>query len=179
MSTYIERALFVIAPQNFGKSTLLRSMFNDPRLGNNGDIPTSRKLRDVVRLSGERRLYLRLTSPHEAGETLGKFIEKTKGKMDDGRWCFAGPLHPSPLKNMPTAASAIQKFITTFDPERVRAVLLWPSHNPDDDDVFDSYTVEELLGALQKIDKRVETVCVDGRQRGRNGLVLADFFDFT
>lgn len=38
MSTYLERALFVVAPQNFGKSTLLRSMFNDPRLGNDGDL---------------------------------------------------------------------------------------------------------------------------------------------
>lgn len=33
MPTYLERALFLVAPQNFGKSTLLRSMFNDAQLG--------------------------------------------------------------------------------------------------------------------------------------------------
>lgn len=179
MATYIERALFVVAPQNFGKSTLLRSMFRDPRLGTDGEIPTAPKLPDDFRLSGERRLYLRLTSPHEAGETLDEFIKKTKGKMVDGRWCFAGPLHPSPLKKMPTAPFAIQRFIEKFDPERVRAVLLWPSHNPDEDGVFGPDVVEDLLGDFQEIDKRIEAVCVDGRHRGRNGLVLADFFDFV
>lgn len=91
------------------------------------------------------------------------------------RW----PLHPYPPKNMPTAASAIQHFIKNFDPEWVRAMLLWPSHYRDDDDIFGSDVVEGLLGVLERIDKRVETMCVDGRQRGRNGLVLADFFDFT
>lgn len=98
MSTYLERALVVVAPQNFGKNTLLRSMFNDPRLGNNGEIPKARRLRDVVRLSGERRLYLRLTSPHEGGETLGEFIGKTNSKMVDGRWCFAGRCIPNRQK---------------------------------------------------------------------------------
>lgn len=169
----------MVAPQHFGMSTLLRAMFKDPRLGNNGEVPKARRLRDVVRLSGERRLYLHLTSPHEAGETLDEFIGKTKGKIVDGRWCFAGPLHPYPLKNMPTAASAIQHLIKNFNPERVRAVLFWPSRQRDDDDIFGSDVVEDLLGVLQKIDKRVEIVSVGGRHRGRNGLILVDFFDFT
>jgi len=179
MATYVERALFVVAPQNFGKSTLLRSMFRDPRLGNAGEIPTALKLPDDFRLSGERRLYLRLASPHEAGETPDEFIKKTKGKMVDGRWCFAGPLHPSPLKKMPDATTAIHRFIDEFDPERVRVAILWPSHNPDEDGMFGPDVVEDLLDDVQAIDRRVEAVCLDGRQRGRSGLVLADFFDFV
>ena len=37
---YIERALFVIGDQDTGKSTQLRSMFLDGRLGNQGEVPT-------------------------------------------------------------------------------------------------------------------------------------------
>ncbi|WP_258127443.1 hypothetical protein [Achromobacter anxifer] len=110
---------------------------------------------------------------------LGEFIGKTKGKMVDGRWCFDGPRHPYPLENMPTAASAIRNFIKYFDPERVRALPLCPSHHCDGDDIFGSDGVEDPLGVLQRIGKRLETVCVDGRHRGRNDLVLAEFFDFT
>lgn len=87
---------------------------------------------------------------------LGEFIGKTKGKMVDRRWCFDGPRHPYPLKDMPTAVSAIRGFIKYFDPERVRALLLWPSHNCDDGDIFGSNGVEDPLGVLQRIDKRLE-----------------------
>jgi hypothetical protein len=95
MSPYLERALFVVAPQDSGKSTQLRAMFLDRRMGNGGKIPSSNNLAETYYLSNERRLHLRLTSPHEWGESPSDFIEKTKGKMDDGRWCFAGPLQPN------------------------------------------------------------------------------------
>lgn len=67
---HIERALFMIGDQNTGKSTQLRSMFLDWRLGNQGNIPTARNVRNMYALSNERWLYLRLTSPHEMRETL-------------------------------------------------------------------------------------------------------------
>ena len=154
-------------------------MFRDPRLGNKGVIPTASKISDSFHLSGERRLYLRFTSPHEVGESLDAFINKTRRKMVSGRWCFAGPLHPDSLQKMPGATVVIQRFIKEFDPERVRIVVLWPSHNPDEDGAFGADVIENLLDDLQGIDERVETVCVDGRQRWKNGLVLADFFDFA
>ena len=61
---YLERALFIVGPQNSGKSVQLRSMFTDVRLGLEGEIPQSRNIRDAYSLSNERRLYVRLTSPH-------------------------------------------------------------------------------------------------------------------
>ncbi len=117
-------------------------MFRDPRLGTKGDIPTVAKLTDDFRLGADRRLYLRLTSPHEAGESLNDFIGKTRGKMTDGRWCFAGPLHPGAFKQMPDAAATVGQFIADFDPERVRVVALWPSHHVDENEEFGPDTVE-------------------------------------
>ena len=88
---YFERALFIVGEQNSGKSTQLRSMFRDVRLGtggkdsrrdeNSGDVPTiERALSDI-----------RLTSPHEAGEWIKRrprdddeaenFLEKTEDKL--------------------------------------------------------------------------------------------------
>ena len=78
---YVERALFMIGDQNMGKSTQLRSMFLDWRLGNQGNVPTARNVQNTYALSNERWLYLRLTSPHEAGENLNKFLQKCANKM--------------------------------------------------------------------------------------------------
>src|ERR1700722_3314484 len=64
-SYYFERALFFVGESHSGKSNQLRSMFRDVRLGTGGDIPTGTRLDEVYRLSNERSLYLRLTSPHE------------------------------------------------------------------------------------------------------------------
>ena len=71
-SYHFERALFVVGEPNSGKSNQLRRMFRDVRLGTGGDIPTERRLPELYRLSNELCLYLRLTSPHEAGETIGR-----------------------------------------------------------------------------------------------------------
>lgn len=46
-------------------------------------------------------------------------------------------------------------------------------------DVTDFLPGQDLLAGLLAIDDRVEVICVDARQRVANGLVLADFFDFT
>lgn len=97
----LERALFVVAPGDSGKSTQLRSIFLDHRFGKYGQIPKRRKLRETYHISNERRLYLRLTSPHEVKESPAEFIDKTRLKMLSGRWCFACPLHPNALHRMP------------------------------------------------------------------------------
>jgi hypothetical protein len=65
---YLERVLFVVGNRHTGKSTQLR-MFLDVRLGRNGQIPTERKPDDFHRLTNDRFLYLRLSSPHELKET--------------------------------------------------------------------------------------------------------------
>jgi len=47
--------------------------------------------------------YLRITSPHEAGESLEEFLDKTDDKITRNlhygrRWNFAGPLQPGRRK---------------------------------------------------------------------------------
>jgi hypothetical protein len=70
-SYYFERALFVVGQQDSGKSVQLRSMFRNVRLGTDGNIPAATNLREMYRLSNERCLYIRLTSPHEMDEYVG------------------------------------------------------------------------------------------------------------
>src|SRR5260370_32718478 len=76
---HFERALFVVGAPNSGKSKQLRSIFRDVRLGTEGNIPTARKLPDFCRLSNDRCLYLRLSSPHELGESLHQQVAGRRG----------------------------------------------------------------------------------------------------
>ena len=179
MPLLLERALFVVAPQDSGKSTTLRSMFLDRRLGSNGAPPASseqRRLSEVYYLSNERRLYLRLTSPHEYDESPKDFVKKTRDKMGDGRWCYAGPFQPDAFKKMPDVVGSVESFIKAFDPERIRIAFLSPNRHGQEIGAFlpDRDLTKELLSM-----PKVEVMCLDGRQRGKNGLLLADFFDFT
>jgi hypothetical protein len=176
MTLYLERALFVVAPQDSGKSTQLRSMFLDRRLGLNGQIPMSRNVAETFHISNDRRLHFRLTSPHEHGETPKEFLEKTKRKMESGRWCYAGPFQPEPFKNMPDVVESVQHFVTAFEPECVRVAFLSPNRHGATLQSF--LPGRDLFQELLRI-PTVEVVCIDARQRQSNGLFLADFFDFT
>ena len=179
MPLLLERALFVVAPQDSGKSTTLRSMFLDRRLGAHGVPPLSaaqRNLPVTYYLSNERRLYLRLTSPHEYGETAEVFLQKAKKTMGNGRWCYAGPFQPNAFKKMPDVVASVESFIKTFEPERIRVAFLSPNRHGQEIDTF--LPGRDLRQELLSI-PRVEVMCLDGRQRGKNGLLLADFFDFT
>jgi hypothetical protein len=179
MALWFERALFVVAPPDSGKSTQLRSMFLDRRLSRDGQVPSSAeypRLPDVCYLSNERRLYLRLTSPHEAGETLEEFTGKINSKTVTGRWCCAGPFQPDACKQMPNVVDSVQHFIKAFEPERVRVVFLSPTRHRV---ILDSFLPgRDLSQELLQI-PRVEVACIDARQRLSNGLFLADFFDFS
>jgi hypothetical protein len=131
---YFERALFMVGEQNSGKSTQLRSMFRDVRLGTEGRIPDSRNIPEMYRLSNERCLYIRLTSPHETGEWIKRrpreddkaenFLDKTEDKFvrntpDMGRrWNFACPLQPLAAKNIPDVVNTVEAFAGRFEPER-------------------------------------------------------------
>ena len=178
MSLYVERALFVVAPQDSGKSTQLRSIFRDRRFSMGGQIPSStqqKNLPETYYISNERRLYLRLTSPNEYGETPKEFHDKTRNKMGDGRWSFLGPLQPEAFKQMPEVVEAVQRFMSAFNPERVRVAFLSPNRHGVEVDNF--IPGRDLRSELLQLG--VEVVCLDARQRAVNGLTLADFFDFT
>jgi hypothetical protein len=175
---YFERALFIVGEPNSGKSTQIRSMFRDRRLGLAGDIPTAKNLRDVFSLSNERRLYLRITSPHEFGESLNEFLDKTEDKIkkhNPHRWNFVSPLQPNAANKMPDAVATVTAFYTKFYPERTRVVFLSPDRH--------GVCLQEsahigLVDRLRQIPS-VEICWIDARDRTANGLLLADFFDFT
>jgi hypothetical protein len=175
MTLWLERALFVVAPQDSGKSSQLRSMFLDRRFGNGGVIPVANKLSETYYISNERRLYLRLTSPHEYGETPDEFLDKVRNK-GCGRWCYAGPFQPDAFKNMPDVVDSVRLFIAAFQPERVRVVFLSPNRHGAELNSF--LPGRDLLDELLQI-PTVEVACIDARRRQVNGLLLADFFDFT
>lgn len=173
---WMERALFVVGPGGAGKSTALRSMFLDRRLGMRGDVPTTRKVKEFHALSNERWLYLRLTSPHEVGESLKQFLSSIKRKCKEGRWCFACPLRPLEMQHMPDSADTVRAFVKQFDPERVRVVFLSPTHNGK---TLDEYGDDgRLVRELGRI-RNVEVVSVPVGRKRANGLLLADYFDFT
>ena len=178
MSLWFERALFVVAPPDSGKSTQLRSMFLDRRLGMGGEVPSGaeRRLVETYHISNERRLHLRLTSPHENGETLEEFTNKVRSKTGVGRWCYAGPFQPDAIKNMPDVVDSVKHFISEFKPERVRVVFLSPNRHGA---MLDSFLPGRDLSHELLLIPTVEVACVDARQRQTNGLFLADFFDFT
>jgi hypothetical protein len=178
MTLLLERALFVVAPQDSGKSTQLRSIFLDRRLGTNGQVPLGidkPNLPETYHISNDRRLYLRLTSPHEYGENLEEFFEKTRNKMISGRWCFACPLQPEAFKRMPDVVKSVRQFARAFEPERIRVIFLSPNRHG----VELSYFLpgRDLSDELLRI-SNVEVGCIDARRREANGLLLADFFDF-
>lgn len=179
MTLFIERALFVVAPQDSGKSVQLRSIFLDRRFGTDGKVPLGADQPNLVEnycISNDRRLHLRLTSPHENGENPKEFLEKTRNKMVPGRWCFAGAFQPKAFKRMPDVVESVRLFAREFEPERVRVVFLSPTRHGVElkDFLLDRDLSDELLHM-----DHVEVACIDARHREANGLFLADFFDFT
>lgn len=177
---YVERALFMIGDQNTGKSTQLRSMFLDWRLGNQGKIPTARNVQNTYALSNERWLYLRLTSPHEADESMDQFLEKCGKEMQPykrlaRRWNFAGALQPIATSALAGAPDVISGFASHFTPERVRVVILSPDRS---NKVMAPVALQSLIALLRRA-PGTEVMVVDATTRSGNGLLYADFFDFT
>jgi hypothetical protein len=176
---YVERALFVLGNRNAGKSTQLRSMFLDRRLGTEGRVPTTNKVRITHALSNERWLHLRLTSPHESGETLDEFLDKCTEVMQPAgqnarRWNFAGALQLDGTAKLAGGADVIADFIRRFLSERVRAVILSPNQSGN---LVPPSEHKRLTSALRNI--AVEIIAVDATSRTANGLIYASFFDFA
>lgn len=180
---YVERALFIVGSSNDGKSTQLRSAFQDHRLGHSGGIPKAPRLKEVYSLSNERWLYVRLTSPHENGEDFETMVEKfcnavdrTKQKHQSARrWNLMAPLQLEASNRLRRPETVVKNFFSRFDPERVRVVLLNPNCNGDwqEDKVS-----KRLVSKLWKI-PRTEVLSVNATHKTANGLIYSDFFDFT
>ena len=170
----LERILLIAGAQNTGKSVQLRSMFLDPRFGTGGQVPDARNLPNVYALSPFRRLYLRLTSPHEAGESLDRFLEKIEEQTDGHyRWNVASAVQIDAANNMTDLHDLVAALDERFSPERIRAAILSPDRHGDV--LADA---PALMQALQAVPS-CETLCIDARCRNCNGLLLADTFDFA
>lgn len=170
----IERVLLVAGAQNTGKSVQLRSMFLDPRLGTRGAIPDSRNLPNTYLLSRFRQLYMRLTSPHEMEETLEQFLDKIEENTSrQGRWNIAAAIQIDADNKMPNLHSSVAAINQRFSPERIRVAILSPDRHGA---VLPN--AAELMEALREIPS-CEIMCIDARSRDRNGLLLADTFDFA
>ena len=178
--SHVERALFMMGDQDTGKSTQLRSMFLDWRLGTSGRIPSANNVPNSYPLGNERRLYLRLTSPHEAGDKMKEFLDTCAGQMQSGtggwcRWNFAGALQVSGASNLSPGTEVIEEFIKRFAPERVRAVILSPNRSGK---ALETNELRQLIQDLRSL-TGCEVMMVDATSRDANGLMYADFFDFT
>ena len=179
---HLERVLIVAGDQNAGKSTLLRRMFVDPRLGTGGAIPTSPRI-PLVTLSRERCLLFRLSSPHEKGESLNLFLNKLDRSMHRAwqhfwRCNLACAMQPNAVGPTPDLVTICREIYRQLWPERVRVVQIHPRQDNASGNLLSSRDVDRLrrLG--------VEVLTIDGRQpatprQSPNGLLLADFFDFT
>ena len=170
---YVERILLLAGVPNTGKSTQLRSMFLDTRLGLGGEIPEPRNLPNTFELSPGRRLYLRLMSPHEAGECLERFLDKIEEQTYGGhRWNVASAVQIDAAWNMPDLGEIVAALDERFAPERIRVAILSPDRQGDV--LADTPALMEELREVASC----ETLCIDARSRRRNGLLLADTFDF-
>jgi hypothetical protein len=170
---YIERFLLVAGASGTGKSTQLRAMFKDPRLGTNSVIPIARNIRGIYKLSPNRSLYLRLMSPHENEEAEEEFFGKIEKKTKSGRWCVASAVQIVGKNKMPDLVTVVQDIKSKFDPEIIRVAILSPDRK------------NKKLSGIAKLlnDLHQKTTCevmvIDARQKTANGLLLFDTFDFS
>jgi hypothetical protein len=175
-SFYVERILFVVAEPDWGKSKQIRSMYADVRFGTDREIPRRGRM-PPVRLSEERGLYVRATSPHEMHETPEEFIDEMfrhfGAHADVRRWNVTAPLQPDKANNMPDVVDTCRYVKQKLNPERIRAVFLSPSRRGTS---LDAAMLMGWTDGLRVVG--VETCSIDARDMRANGLLLADFFNF-
>ena len=171
---YVERILLVCAAQNAGKSRLLRAMLGDERLG--GVVPTHGPI-PPRSLSRERWLVGRISSPHEMGETTDEFHEKIRSTQFR-RVNYFSAVQPRAFKSMPDIIGVCKDLQHSFNPERIRVVVLAPDQAGNLSSALSAHEVDKLR-ALD-----VEVLTIDARRGVQpaepgNVRILADFFDFT
>lgn len=178
-----ERALIVLGEGGAGKSFQIRHMYRDVRMGNDEN-PLPRNVRrvKVVKLSHDRRLYVRIQSPQEAmNETVQGFYRKIDEAIrihgPDKRWSMVCAMRIKPHRLKVSGLKLTQKFINRYSPERVRVALLHPRYDSEflEDQDLTAYIDE--IRALTGHGLIVEPMIVDARHE--NGMLLPDFFDFT
>jgi hypothetical protein len=179
---HIERILLVCGMPNAGKSTSLRQMYVDQRFGTQGILPAASRLR-MINLSRERQLWIRLMSPHENMETIRDFLDTinqaAKSAWNKGwRINIACAVKPFATPKTPSAADICFKLKKEYLPERIRLIQL----SPQQDGGSGSLLPLNEIDRLRTIE--VEILTIDARRHiGKyphtNGLLLADFFDFT
>lgn len=173
--------MFVIGEPDAGKSTTLRSLFVDPRFGTKGKVPSESRIR-LVGLSRERCLFMRLTSPHETKQNIEQFIQtvvaaqRRATRFDFRRFNLACALQPFAAHSMPDLLETCVAVQDQLAPERMRIVVIDPRQDGASGPPLSRQTVHRLRK------RNVELVKIDGehsRADYPNGLLLADFFDFT
>ena len=176
---YVERALFVVAPQIPARAppcdrcSWIVDWVWEARTRHPN---RHRRLPVVHHVSNERHLVLRLTSPHEVSETVEDWLGKFRKTLQDGHWSFACPLQVEPSRQMPDVVDSVNGFIRAFEPERVRVAFLSPDWRGNLADLrTNGRDLTRELWALGP----VEVISIDARDRQANGRLLADFFDFT
>ncbi len=85
------------------------------------------------------------------------------------RWNFAGAVQAKPSKLLLEGVKVIEEFNKYYAPERTRVVILYPS--------MKGAELLRTMDFLHSID--CEAISVYDRSDNCNGLVYADFFDFT
>ena len=179
---HLERVLLVTGLQNAGKSTLLRRMFVDPRFGTRGVIPTHPRI-GFIALSRERCLLLRISSPHEKGETLDQFFKKLDRAMQRA-WNFfwriniACAVQPNATQTTPDLVTICREFNRRLLPERIRVIQIDPRQDGQPGALLSAQEIDQLRSM------EVDVMTVDARRPQStnlfpNGLLLADYFDFT
>ena len=167
----IKRVLLVAGASDTGKSTQLRSMFRDLRLGTNGEIPTARRLKTTIPLSPTDKMYLRLTSPHESEESLCEFLEKIDKAINDLYcWHVASAVQIEATTLTPSLIDIVSALDEQYSPELIRIVILSPDWRGNE-----LGGASELIETLQEIPS-CEASCIDATSRDRNGLDLAGTF---
>ncbi|WP_062093070.1 hypothetical protein [Caballeronia udeis] len=179
----IERILLVVGDRDAGKSTTLRSMFVDPRFGTKGIVPaTSQRRIRLVTLSRERCLFMRLTSPHETQQNIEHFFNRLDtarrraGRLGFRRFNMACAMQPQAANAMPDILAVCQAMRRQVDPERIRIVVIDPRQDGLPGPQLSRLAIDGIRGS------GVEVAWIDGSHslgRHPNGLLLADFFDFT
>ncbi|MDG0024935.1 hypothetical protein [Trinickia sp. Y13] len=177
----IERMMFVVGEPDAGKSTTLRSLFVDPRFGTKRVVPTESRIR-LVGLSKERCLFMRLTSPHETKQNINQFLktieaaQRRAARLGFRRFNVACALQPFAARAMPDLHDVCSEALHQLLPERMRVVVIDPRQDGQPGPSLSTQTISELRR------RHVELVRIDGqhaRHEYPNGLLLADFFDFT
>ena len=111
---------------------------------------------------------------------MNEFLDTCAGHMqsDAGgwrRWNFAGAVQVSATSQLPRGTAVIEEFSKRFAPERMRVVILSPDRSGG---VFDVTALRSLIQDLRSL-ASCEVMMADATSRAANGLMYADFFDFT